>query len=79
MATTRGKWGEFRRRYRNELKGRGKLEAPQGLARRARSEAIKPLFGAHDEQHNNAVVLKEMPQERGELFAGFRDGIKRSR
>ena len=54
------KWGEFRRRYRNELKGRGKLEELQGLADRARRETITLLFGADDEEHNNAVVIKEI-------------------
>jgi uncharacterized protein YeaO (DUF488 family) len=57
------KWDEFRRRYRNELKARGKLTELRELADRARRETITRLFGAHDETHNNAVVLKELLAE----------------
>lgn len=57
------KWEEFRRRYRQELKARGKLDELQELANRARRERITLLFAARDEAHNNAVVLKELLEE----------------
>ncbi|MGH7372314.1 MAG: DUF488 domain-containing protein, partial [Candidatus Methylomirabilales bacterium] len=57
------KWNEFQRRYRNELKAKGKLEELQELARRAKRETITLLFGALDEEHNNAVALKDLLKE----------------
>ena len=54
------KWDDFQRRYRQELKTRGKLDALQELAKRARREQITLLFGARDEEHNNAIVLREL-------------------
>ena len=54
------KWDEFQRRYRNELKARGKIEELQELAGRAKRGTITLLFGARNEKHNNAVVLKEL-------------------
>ena len=52
------KWAEFKRRYRAELKenkeqiGRLKAEVRKG--------PVTLLFGAKDEQHNEAVVLLEL-------------------
>lgn len=57
------KWEAFRRRYRNELEARGKLDELRELAERSRRETITLLFGARDEEHNNAVVLKELLEE----------------
>lgn len=57
------KWEEFRRRYRDELEARGKMEELQELAERARRETITFLFGARDEEQNNAVVLKEILED----------------
>lgn len=54
------KWDEFQRRYRNELRARGKLEELQKLADRAQRETVTLLFGAGDEERNNAVVLEEL-------------------
>lgn len=52
------RWEEFRKRYRDELKGH------EELLERLRSEAKKGtvtlLFAAKDAEQNNAVVLKEM-------------------
>ena len=45
---------EFRERYRRELRGKTELA---GLADRARHQRITLVYSAHDEQHNNAVVL----------------------
>lgn len=49
---------EFRRRYVEELRDhRDELSA---LRARARKSRVTLLFGAHDTEHNNAVVLAEV-------------------
>jgi uncharacterized protein YeaO (DUF488 family) len=56
------RWEEFRKRYRAEL-----AEQPEALAELrslARTGLITLLFGAHDEPHNNAVVLRELLAKR---------------
>jgi uncharacterized protein YeaO (DUF488 family) len=51
------RWAEFRRRYREELRAQRALVSElRKLARRR----ITLLFAAHDEKHNNAVVLREL-------------------
>jgi uncharacterized protein YeaO (DUF488 family) len=51
------KWAEFRRLYLSELSEH--REALRSLAARARKERVTLLFGSRDEEHNNAVVLKQ--------------------
>jgi uncharacterized protein YeaO (DUF488 family) len=51
------RWGEFRRRYLSELKGR--RDNVRGLAERAGNGPVTLLFAARDERHNHAVVLKQ--------------------
>ncbi len=51
------RWQEFRERYLGELKE--KREDLRPLAERARQEKTTLLFGAKDEEHNNAVVLAQ--------------------
>lgn len=53
------KWTGFRERYRKELTESGEIEALKELAQRSRHEAITLVYGATDEQHNQAVALKE--------------------
>lgn len=52
------KWEEFRKKYKNELKGKPEL------IKRLKSEAAKGtvtlLFAAKDAEHANAAVLKEV-------------------
>jgi uncharacterized protein YeaO (DUF488 family) len=56
------RWAEFQERYRAELKEKdGELDA---LAAIARSGTLTLLYGAADEEHNNAVVLREVLLER---------------
>jgi uncharacterized protein YeaO (DUF488 family) len=51
------RWAEFRRRYREELRAQRALVSElRKLARRR----ITLVFAAHDEKHNNAVVLREL-------------------
>ncbi len=52
------KWQEFRKRYLVELEG--KRELVEELASAARGQRVTLLFAASDQEHNNAVVLKEL-------------------
>jgi uncharacterized protein YeaO (DUF488 family) len=52
------KWEEFRERYRVELGSHGDLLAELRAA--AKKGTVTLLFAAKDEEHNNAVVLKEL-------------------
>jgi uncharacterized protein YeaO (DUF488 family) len=49
-------WDGFRHRYAGELDARA--EHWQPLAERAARHPVTLLYGARDEEHNNAVVLK---------------------
>jgi uncharacterized protein YeaO (DUF488 family) len=52
------RWEEFRRRYRDELKQHRALLSE--LRRLARGGAITLVYGAKDEAHNEAVVLRNV-------------------
>ncbi len=54
------KWDEFRRRYREDLRARGRWADLEAIARRAEKEDVTLLFGARDAEHNQAVALREM-------------------
>ena len=55
------RWRRFREKYREELAGKPRVLALlDDLCRRS---AITLLFGAQDEAHNNAVVLREVLQQ----------------
>jgi len=54
------KWKGFRERYRAELKQPGQMESLRGLAQRSKHRTITLVYAAVDEQHNQAVVLKEL-------------------
>jgi uncharacterized protein YeaO (DUF488 family) len=53
-----GRFGEFRRRYIEELRGRRSRLA--GLRRRARNGTLTLVYSARDTEHNDAVVLAEV-------------------
>lgn len=57
------KWSEFRRRYRKELTDGAQMEALRQLAGIAKRKRITLVYGAADEEHNQAVVLKELLDE----------------
>lgn len=59
----RAKWLEFRKRYRAELKQPGQLETLKRLARLSGERTVTFVYGAADEEHNQAVVLKEFLEE----------------
>ncbi len=50
------KWEEFQKRYRAELHSHP--EALQPLLNAASRGNVTLLYSAHDQQHNNAIVLK---------------------
>jgi uncharacterized protein YeaO (DUF488 family) len=52
------RWAEFRRRYRAELKQHGK-ELDE-LRRLSRAGPLTLVFAARDEEHNDAVVLRDV-------------------
>ena len=56
------KWEEFRRRYFKELVDNE--EAVAGLLDVIGERQATLLFAAHDQQHNNAVVLRDYLEER---------------
>jgi uncharacterized protein YeaO (DUF488 family) len=52
------RWREFQRRYQAELKQHP--DALKQLRARAREGTITLVYGARDEEHNNAQVLKRV-------------------
>ncbi len=52
-----GKWDEFRRRYFAELDERP--EAWEHLLQAARRGRVTLLYSSHDQEHNNAVALRD--------------------
>ena len=52
------RWAEFRRRYRRDLTACP--ERIEALRRLARQRPLTLLYSAHDERHNQAVVLREV-------------------
>ncbi len=51
------KWQEFKRRYTQEL--REKEEIVDGLRKESKQGTVTLLYSAKDNEHNNAVALKE--------------------
>lgn len=52
------RWQEFRRRYAAEL--RGHADELASLRNQARRGPITLIYSAHDEAHNDAVVLRSI-------------------
>lgn len=52
------KWKEFKKRYLLELKN--KEEQIEILKKQLRRGAVTLVYGAKDEEHNEAIVLKEL-------------------
>ncbi len=53
------RWDEFRKRYLRELEEPGKQAVLRELADKSRHGIVTLVFGAKDELHNNAMVLKQ--------------------
>lgn len=54
------KWIVFRKRYRKELIQSARVDELKELAALSRGRTVTLVFGAVDEEHNQAVVLKEL-------------------
>ncbi len=54
------RWDEFQRRYERELRDPEKQAVLRDLAGRSRRRTVTLVFGARDELHNNAMVLKHL-------------------
>lgn len=52
------RWEEFKRRYTAELHKDTERLSPLRLL--AQASVVTLVYAAHDEQHNNAVVLREL-------------------
>lgn len=57
------RWIEFRRRYRTELARSAMVDKMKKLARLSRKRMLTLVYSAADEEHNQAVVLKELIDE----------------
>jgi uncharacterized protein YeaO (DUF488 family) len=67
-----GKWGEFKKRYWQELHANRAGVAP--LLERARAGRVTLVFGAKDAEHSNAAALREyLMKELGEDAAADAD------
>ncbi len=69
------RWEEFRRMYRQELRAPVRRHLIRDLAEWARRGPLTLVYGARDEEHNGAVVLKEMLDE---LVAGKEESSRRA-
>ncbi len=58
------RWDEFRRRYRVELAQEPRQRLLDRLEALAREGPLSLLYSARDEQHNQAVVIREVLEER---------------
>ena len=52
------RWDEFQKRYTAEL--HANAEPLEALRTQARRSTVTLVYGAHDELHNDAVVLREL-------------------
>ena len=58
------RWQEFRRRYRVELERPEQQEILAQLVALARAGPVTLLYGARDTERNQAVVIREVLEER---------------
>ena len=56
------RWKQFQARYRKEL--REKKDALDWLRRRSKAHTVTLVYAARDEQHNEALVLKQVLEGR---------------
>jgi uncharacterized protein YeaO (DUF488 family) len=54
------RWPEFVRRYRAELRHPDAARALAELVQHAASHTVTLVYAAHDAEHNNAIVLKDV-------------------
>jgi uncharacterized protein YeaO (DUF488 family) len=56
------RWPEFKRRYLEELKEPPAADCLRELAHRAAAGTVTLIFSSHEEQYNNAVVIRDRLQ-----------------
>lgn len=66
------RWEEFAARYREELRRSPAVELVDELVAQARKGRVTLVFGAKDEMHNQAVVLRDVVARRIRGRAGRR-------
>src|SRR5581483_2219024 len=59
-ATTRQDGKEFRRRYLDELKEPRRRTIIEELAKLAAKRTVTLVYGARDEAHNHAIILRDV-------------------
>ena len=57
------KWKQFQLRYQKEL--REKKDAIQLLKQKSKEHTVTLVYGARDEEHNEALVLKSVVERHG--------------
>ncbi len=57
------RWEEFQRRYRSELQRPERQEQLHELLALARKGPVTLLYGARDEEHNQAVALRKFLED----------------
>ncbi len=57
------RFSEFRQRYQQELATGSGQDALQKLRDLAHQQPVTLIFSAHDTDHNNAVVLRDLVQQ----------------
>lgn len=70
------RWDEFRKRYRQELRSSKMRLMLRELAQLAAKETVTLVYGAKDETHNQAVVLREVLERMTRIGS---DGKRESR
>jgi uncharacterized protein YeaO (DUF488 family) len=58
------RWQEFRRRYRQELRGARQQQLLDELTDQASRRNVTLIYSAREERFNNAVALREIIEER---------------
>jgi len=58
------RWNDFRRRYREELRGTRQQQLIDELAEQASRRNVTLIFSTREERFNNAVALREIIEER---------------
>lgn len=71
------KWAQFRVRYFRELDSRPESWRP--ILSAARGHAVTLVYSSHDEEHNNAVALKEYLQAKQRRRRPFRQSTASGR
>jgi uncharacterized protein YeaO (DUF488 family) len=56
------RWKEFQARYRRELRGR--KDALALLTQKSKGQTVTLVYGARDQEHNGAIVLKQLLEAR---------------